>query len=86
MAHYRDSVQEDVFELAAKMRQADVKEVLASNGSSPLEAQIGRASVLKEPWISSTSMSLPPSLTTARGFCWFPRSSPPCAILGGESL
>ena len=38
MAHYRDSVQEDVFELAAKMRQADVKEVLASNGSSPLEA------------------------------------------------
>ena len=38
MAHYRDSVQEDVFELAAKMRQADVKEVLASNGATPLEA------------------------------------------------
>tara|TARA_R110002153_G_C13178965_1_gene484893 strand:- start:377 stop:835 length:459 start_codon:yes stop_codon:yes gene_type:complete len=38
MAYYRDSVQEDVFELAKKMRQADVREVKASNGASPLEA------------------------------------------------
>jgi len=38
MAHYRDSIQEDVFELAAKMRQADVREVRASNDLSPVEA------------------------------------------------
>jgi hypothetical protein len=38
MAHYRDSVQEDVFVLAAKMRQADVREVKASNGLTPLDA------------------------------------------------
>ena len=38
MAHYRDSVQEDVYVLAAKMRLADVEEVKASNALTPTEA------------------------------------------------
>jgi len=38
MAHYRDSIQEDVSVLAAKMREADVLEIKASNGVTPLEA------------------------------------------------
>tara|TARA_R100001369_G_scaffold86882_1_gene121808 strand:- start:327 stop:782 length:456 start_codon:yes stop_codon:yes gene_type:complete len=42
MAHYRDSTQEDVFELAAKMRLADIREVKASSGFTPIEAlQLG---------------------------------------------